>query len=1204
MNRITFVLLLASASAAVGCQTDSAGGDALTQCPEGATVIDGACVVPAPIRVGPDQIGPAQLGRRFVAQFDATGGDGPYSWTTQGDPPAGLALSDSGLLSGTPSSAGTVEFAVIATDLDGRVGQVALSLEVLAQQCDEVEQCNGVDDDCDGEIDEDIPGTGATCGPTEGVCQRGATACIDGNLVCDGIVELGEEVCDGEDNDCDGLVDEDVQNACGACGDVPAEVCDGEDNDCDGMIDEDLLNACGTCGDVPEEVCDGDDNDCDGFTDEDLLNACGTCGEVPEETCDGQDNNCDGEVDEGCPCAPDEREACGTDVGLCAPGERACVDGTWGPCEGATGPVPEVCDGADNNCDGQDDEGVLNACGTCGDVPTEVCDGQDNDCDGDTDEGVLNACGTCGPVPTELCDGQDNDCDGDTDEGLLNACGTCGPVPAEVCDGQDNDCDDVIDDGVLNACGECGPVPAEVCDGDDNDCNGMIDDGFGSLGDCENTNDDGTCTGQLRCVLGNEVCDADMPSAEVCDGDDNDCDDQVDEDADGQPLSQTCVVEGCQNVGASVCDDGAFGDCTFPPEVCDGDDNDCDGAVDEDIPGLGTECGGGPGVCAPGQTACTDGEVMCEDIVYGTDEVCDGQDNDCDGAIDNDPIDAGAPCTVERCGAGTSVCDGGDLVCDVPSQPPGVSRVPVESGFIRAYTGTEDPAIFDNDVRSYSVLITSDGERVYNVGYGIDGDAYAGWTIRTFVPTPTGLDLESQVEIPVDWDNTGAPRVGFAGVAAKDGVIYATQIAFANSDRTIWVLDPAAETAEVHLPWGNQRNTLEGPSEYDFTQDHFWTIQWLQDHPFVFAYTADNGIDPEAEEQRFRVTIPDGNDPTLGTIASDGVHLYASLYSTAESPADVPLWQFGSGHAGTLPGESPTLFTRLRPGAAITYHADGNIYAPDQAALDTVQRVPVTAGGLAEVCDGVDNDCDGNVDEGACQNVDLRVTNGAAAQVGNGFEVDVDYTVINQGSGRSAAYRDGLYLAHPDAPTQAIATLALLPRAGLGGFEFNAFSETVELPPDTQTGQWLLVVVVDQRNELGDAVRTNNFVRIPFYFASPDDCEPDALEPNDNQGDATQRNRNSTSRDLTICAGEDDWFRVRILGNGIERYFIQFDHDDGNLDMILYDDDGAVARAATNNDNESINFRNPSGQARDYYLRVFQTGTTNLVPYNLFLTGF
>ena len=127
---------------------------------------------------------------------------------------------------------------------------------------------------------------------------------VDGDGLCD---LLDTEECDGLDNDGDGDIDEDMSDVDGdgLCDLLDTEECDGVDNDGDGDIDEDMsdVDGDGLCDALDTEECDGLDNDGDGLVDEDTsdVDGDGLCDALDTEECDGVDNTGEGDVDEGCP---------------------------------------------------------------------------------------------------------------------------------------------------------------------------------------------------------------------------------------------------------------------------------------------------------------------------------------------------------------------------------------------------------------------------------------------------------------------------------------------------------------------------------------------------------------------------------------------------------------------------------------------------------------------------------------------------------------------------------------------------------------------------------------------------------------------------------------------------------------------------------------------------------------------------------------
>jgi len=392
----------------------------------------------------------------------------------------------------------------------------------------------------------------------------------------------------------------------------------------------------------------------------------GRCVAAQAERCDGADDDGDGRVDEGFELATDEDHcgACGAACdGICLQGVCRDPNDAAPPCAPSGDPVGvEVCDGVDQDCDGAADEGTLNACGVCGDLPAETCDGADQDCDGQTDEGTLNACETCGEVPTELpCTLADEDCDAQTDEN--DPPEGCAIVVTHegACDGLDEDNDTRVDEGLLNRCGACGPLDAEVCDGADQDCDGTVDESPAGAGDpC--AAGIGACERAGTQVCGEDeagfirlACDAVSGVAEVerCgDAVDNDCDARADEGFEAA-LGVACAagIGECEQRGVTTCRPDGEIVCGATPvapslEACNSFfDDDCDGAIDEGFD-LSTDVDncGVCGVRCAGPNAlgrCVDGQCFSEG--------CRAPFVDLDGAAANgcecdttaqDPVDA------------------------------------------------------------------------------------------------------------------------------------------------------------------------------------------------------------------------------------------------------------------------------------------------------------------------------------------------------------------------------------------------------------------------------------------------------------------------------------------------------------------------------------------------------------------------------------
>ncbi|GEM_PF-3383157 len=356
------------------------------------------------------------------------------------------------------------------------------------------ERCNGLDDDCDGQVPDaeaDLDGDGhLACGDD---CDDADFYTHGGDPASeDPAAQPAVELCDDVDNDCDGEVDEDFAD-------------DNEDGRVDCLeVDADgdgVLPWQGDCDDEnpdtyegAEEICDGLDNDCDGFPDMDIGGeadrdadgslSCEDCDDLDginfpgnPEVCDGQDNDCDGRIDNGVlPTWYQDEDGDGygrDDVSV-----QSClnIDGYSqlnGDCADddpfRSPGLAEVCDQIDNDCDQFVDQGVLLEWYVDADLDgygnrdqivwdctqPEGYSSFDTDCDA-ADPAVY-------PGADEICDRKDSNCDGF--------------IPAEEIDG---DGDDVTI--CENDCDDANPLiydaAPEACSGIDENCDGTPDNGL------------------------------------------------------------------------------------------------------------------------------------------------------------------------------------------------------------------------------------------------------------------------------------------------------------------------------------------------------------------------------------------------------------------------------------------------------------------------------------------------------------------------------------------------------------------------------------------------------------------------------------------------------------------------------------------------------------------------------------------------------
>jgi hypothetical protein len=604
----------------------------------------------------------------------------PGGYVCNQDGPEPVCFPASGSCGCTPDTAGTIRPCQKSNEFGLCEGIETCDPNVGFTECTAAEPaeetCDGLDNDCNGKLDDGL-GAPPTCGT--GTCTVVGVCAGALGWQCEAPV-AEPEACDFFDNDCDGELDEDFKaegkyvglNHCGTCnhdcaGTIPnaSESCDGA-----GLTPQCVVGECDDgyfkwndyqCLPEGQLLC----KPCSG----DLECAGGSClevlgGKFCSQSCDVEPcpesfvcSTVEGKAGQWCLPASGVcdcfAELAGSSKPCFAEGELGTCVGKqicdpllgWSACSAAV-PSPEVCDGLDNDCNAIPDDGMgggtecentVPGIGTCKgtqfcagapgwvcDAATpvnETCDYADNDCDGSVDEDFLvggkfstiHHCGGCNkecegafPNGTAFCDASlaIPECRVEScNEGYFKLNDyLCIPAQAVGCKPCVNDADCFalkcvpLQEGMycLEPCqeGQCGQghqctemgAYGSICVPETGSCV-CSDETVGAKKGCSVTNDIGTCFGFETCEAGTgwSACSAATPSEEVCDGQDNDCDGMAD---DGFPASQPCKnandfgtctgTSSCQGAGGWKCD------ALVPAaEICNGADDDCNGVKDD-----------------------------------------------------------------------------------------------------------------------------------------------------------------------------------------------------------------------------------------------------------------------------------------------------------------------------------------------------------------------------------------------------------------------------------------------------------------------------------------------------------------------------------------------------------------------------------------------------------------------------------------------